>query len=398
VAPVNVPPDLLPSDALLPTRPAYGKGSLADLLPSVSAVLGVPGAQDVLGLRAHLEGISRVAVLLVDGLGAYQLPVAAPHAPVLADLAAGGGGRAGTLTTGFPSTTPVSLVTLGTGALPGAHGVLGFTTRKPDGAILNHIRWGDDPDPQQWQPVPTRLETAAAAGIAVTQVTRPEFEGTGLTVAANRGGAFLGAPDPVALADQMLAVLAAGAGPALVYGYHPDLDRYGHEDGVDSDSWRDAVRGVDKLLERLTDALPAGCALLVTADHGQLNIPVGGRIDIADEPALAAGLVAVAGEPRVRYLHVEDGALDDVLAAWRGVLGERAWVVTRDEAIAGAWYGPVPAAHRGRIGDVVVICLDRTVVLATGWEPPSVARLIAYHGSVTAAEMTVPLLTSCRTP
>ena len=395
---MNVPPDLLPSDALFPTRPAYGKGSLADLLPSVSAVLGVPGAQDVLGLGAHLDGISRVAVLLVDGLGAYQLPVAAPHAPVLADLAAGGGGHAGILTTGFPSTTPVSLVTLGTGALPGAHGVLGFTTRKPDGAILNHIRWGDDPDPQQWQPVPTRLETAAAAGIAVTQVTRPEFEGTGLTVAANRGGAFRGAPDAVALADQMLAVLAAGPGPALIYGYHPDLDRYGHEDGVDSDSWRDAARGVDRLLERLTHGLPAGCALLVTADHGQLNIPVAGRIDIADEPALAAGLVAVAGEPRVRYLHVEDGALDDVLAAWRGVLGERAWVLTREEAIAGGWYGPVPAAHQGRIGDVVVICLDRTVVLATGWEPPSVARLIAYHGSVTAAEMTVPLLTTCRTP
>jgi hypothetical protein len=395
---VKVPPDLLPSDALLPTRPAYGKGSLADLLPSVSAVLGVPGAQDVLGLGAHLEGISRVAVLLVDGLGAYQLPVAAPHAPVLADLAAGGGGHAATLTSAFPSTTPVSLVTLGTGVPPGAHGVLGFTTRKPDGGILNYIRWGDDPDPRQWQPVPTRLETAAAAGVAVTQVTRPEFKGSGLTVAANRGGAFRDAPDPVTLADQMLAALAAGPGPALVYGYHPDLDRHGHEDGVDSDSWREAARGVDELLERLTYALPAGCALLVTADHGQLNIPVDGRIEIAEEGALAAGLVAVAGEPRVRYLHVADGALDDVLAAWRGVLGERAWVLTREEAIAGGWFGPVPAAHRSRIGDVVVICLDRTVVLATGWEPPSVAGLVAYHGSVTAAEMTVPLLNFCRTP
>jgi hypothetical protein len=122
------------------------------------------------------------------------------------------------------------------------------------------------------------------------------------------------------------------------------------------------------------------------------------RIEIAEEPALAAGLVAVAGEPRVRYLHVADGALDDVLAAWRGLLGERAWVLTREEAIAGGWFGPVPAAHRSRIGDVVVICLDRTVVLATGWEPPSVAGLVAYHGSVTAAEMTVPLLNFCRTP
>jgi hypothetical protein len=44
----------------------------------------------------------------------------------------------------------------------------------------------------------------------------------------------------------------------------------------------------------------------------------------------------------------------------------------------------------------VVICLDRTIVLATGWEPPAVAALIAFHGSVTAAEMTVPLLSLVR--
>jgi Type I phosphodiesterase / nucleotide pyrophosphatase len=387
-----VPADHLPSEALLPARPAYGAGSLADLLPSVCAVLGVPDAGDVLGLTAHLDGVERIGVLLVDGLGADQLPVAALHAPVLAGLAAGARGHAATLTSGFPSTTPVSLVTLGTGAAPGAHGVLGFTVRKPDGGILNHIHWGDDPDPHAWQPVPTRLETAAAAGVAVTAVTRPEYEGSGLTVAANRGGTFAGAPDAGALAGRMLAALAAASGPALVYGYHPDLDQRGHEDGVDSAGWQAAARGVDVLLDRLVTGLPPRTALLVTADHGQLNVPMADRVDIADEPALAAGLTAVAGEPRVRYLHVEDGACEDVVAAWRGLLGDRAWVVTREEAVAEGWYGPVPPRHLGRIGDVVVICLDRTVVLASGREPPAVGRLVAYHGSVTRAEMTVPLL------
>jgi Type I phosphodiesterase / nucleotide pyrophosphatase len=378
--------DHLPAGALRPVRPAYGAGSLADLLPSVSAVLGVPGARDVLGLRARLDGVRRVAVLLVDGLGAYQVPVAVPHAPVLAGLAA----DAGTLTSGFPSTTPASLVTLGTGVPPGAHGVLGFTVRRPDGAILNHIRWADDPDPRAWQPVRTVFETAAADGVAVAVVSRPEHEGSGLSVAANRGGRFTGAAGADALARAMLAALDAGT-PALVHGYHPDLDQRGHEDGVDAPSWRAAARGLDVLLDRLVAGLPPDAALLVTADHGQLNV-TGPRFDIGADPALAAGVEAVAGEPRVRYLHVAAGARDDVLAAWRSVLGPAAWVLTRDEAIADGWYGPVPPAHAARIGDVVVICLDRHVVLATGWEPPSVARLVAFHGSVTAAEMTIPLL------
>jgi hypothetical protein len=387
---LEVPEDHLPEDAFRPVRPAYGTGSLADLLPSVSALLGVPGTADVLRLGERLDGADRIGVLLVDGLGTYQIPVAAPHAPVLAGLAAG----AGTLTSGFPSTTPVSLVTLGTGARPGEHGVVGFTVRKPDGGILNHIRWGDDPDPQTWQPVPTRLEVAAAAGVRVTQVTRPEFEGSGLTVSANRGGAFRGARDPDAVAREMLRALSAG--PGLVYGYHPDLDRCGHESGVDSPAWRDAARDVDRLLDTLAGGLPAGAALLVTADHGQINVPAALRYDMAAVPALQSGVTAVAGEPRVRYLYTVAGALDDVLAAWRAVLGEHAAVLTREEAIDGGWYGPVPPAHASRIGDVVVMCRGRAVVLAGGWEPPTVAGLIAYHGSTTAAEMTVPLLVARR--
>ncbi len=383
---MTVPDDRLPDGAFRTVRPAYGGGSLADLLPSVSALLGVPGADDVLGLGDRLGGVDRVALLLVDGLGAYQLPLIAPYAPRLAGLAAG----ARTLTSGFPSTTPVSLVTLATGARPGAHGVLGFTTRMPDGRILNHIRWGDDPAPGVWQPLPTRFETATAAGVAATAVTRPEFEGTGLTVATNRGAAFSGAADPATLAARMLDALRAG--PGLVYGYHPDLDKAGHEYGVGAPAWQDAARGVEDLLGRLLDALPGGSALLVTADHGQLNVPADRRIDMAGHPALSAGVTAVAGEPRVRYLHTAPGARDDVIAAWQEVFGPSARVLSRDRVIDEGWFGPVPPGHTGRIGDVVVICLDRTISLAGGWEPPTVGRLVAYHGSVTAAEMTVPLL------
>ncbi|WP_433829312.1 alkaline phosphatase family protein [Actinoplanes sp. CA-015351] len=387
---MSFPADGLPADALRIVRPAYGTGSLADLLPSVSAVLGVPGAVDVLGLTARLDGIDRVGVLLVDGLGAYQLPLASKHAPVLADLAAGGRGHAGTLTAGFPSTTPVSLVTLGTGVPPGAHGVLGFTVRRPDGRVLTHIAWGDDPDPREWQPVPTRLETAAAAGVDVTVVSKSAFEGSGLSLAANRGGRYVGADDGNAVAEGMLAALRRS--PGLVYGYHPDLDHFGHEDGIDSPTWQAAARGVDKILDQIVHGLPPNAALLVVADHGQLNVPLAGRYDMADISVLREGVVAVAGEPRVRYLYAAEGAQADVIANWRGVFGADAQVMTRDQAIGEGWFGEVPPSHTGRIGDVVVLCQRRAVALASEWEPAAAGRLVAYHGSATAAEMTIPLL------
>lgn len=384
-----VPDDGLPAGALRIVTPAYGTGSLADLLPSVSAVLGVPGAVDVLGLAERLDGVDRIGVLLVDGLGAYQVPLVSRHAPVLADLAAGGRGHAGTLTSGFPSTTPVSLVTLGAGVPPGAHGVLGFTVRRPDGRVLTHIAWDDDPDPREWQPEPTRMETAAAAGVAVTVVSRSAFQGSGLSLAANRGARYVGADDGAAVASGMLAALRS---PGLVYGYHPDLDHFGHEDGIDSPNWQSAARGVDAILDRIVHGMPPSAALLVVADHGQLNVPLSGRYDMAEIPALRDGVDAVAGEPRVRYLYAAPGAAADVMDNWRGVLGSAAAVMTRDEAIGAGWFGPVPPAHAGRIGDVVVLCQGRAVAVASGWEPAKAGQLVAYHGSATAAEMTVPLL------
>jgi hypothetical protein len=93
----EVPADHLRADALTPVSPAYGSGSLADVLPSVCAVLGVPGPADVLGLADALDGVDRVALLLVDGLGEYQVPVASAYAPILKDLAAG----SRSLTAGF---------------------------------------------------------------------------------------------------------------------------------------------------------------------------------------------------------------------------------------------------------------------------------------------------------
>ncbi|MET7834496.1 alkaline phosphatase family protein [Micromonospora sediminicola] len=370
--------------------PRYGGGSLVDVLPSALTLLGVPGAVDLLDLTPRLAGVRRIAVLLVDGLGWHQIPTAAPYAPTLAGLAATTGVP---LTSGFPSTTPTSLVSLGTGTPSGAHGVLGFTVRVPGtDRVLTHVDWSADPDPTRWQPVPTWYERARAAGVAVTVVSRPEFAGSGLTLAANRGGDYRGATGVDALAARMLTALAAGAGPTLVSGYHPDLDRHGHLSGIDSAPWRTAAAEVDALLARLVDGLPPDAALLVTADHGQLDIPAGHRVDLDTDPRLRAGVRVVAGEPRVRYLHVEPGAEADVVATWTGVLGGAADVLTRAEAVATGWFGPVPEAHLGRIGDVVVVCRDTYAVVATRSEPPVVSRLVAYHGADTAAEMTVPLL------
>jgi hypothetical protein len=372
--------------------PRYGTATLADVLPGAAAALGIPVDRgdlpaDPLGLTAALRGARRVALLLIDGLGADLLRAHADLAPTLAALA----GPAGDLSAPCPSTTPVSLATLGTGLPPGSHGILGFVTDIPgEDRTLNHVQWADDPDPDVWQARPTVFEQAAAAGVAAIAVGPYAYAGSGLTRAVYRGATYTGAVSHGDLCALVLESLAATS-RALVSGYIPELDLTGHVRGVDSPSWRAQLALVDRLVEELVGGLPEDAALLVTADHGMLDVPESSRFDLEEEPDLADGVRLVTGEPRARYVHARPGAQDDVLHRWREILGPRAWVGSREDAVASGVFGPVDDAVAARIGDVVALARGSWALTAPRLEPgPS--RLAAYHGSLTATELAIPLL------
>lgn len=366
----------------LPPGPSYAAGTLADLLPSVAAGLGVPGAVDRLGLG----DADRVVVLLVDGLGVRQLAAAADVAPGLAALLPGVG-----LQTGFPSTTPAGLGSLGTGLPPGAHGLVGAAFRLPEtGRTLWPLGWKDDPNPVATQPEPTVLERAARAGVAVTSVAPRAFAGSGLTRAALRGADYRGADSLGERVAETAAAIRRG-GRALVYAYLGDLDRTGHVHGVDSDHWRAELAHVDLVVAQLRAVLPAGAVLYVTADHGMVDCPDDARVDLDADPRLRDGVALVAGEPRARHVYARPGAAGEVAAAWREVLGERAWVVERAEALAAGWFGEVEPEYEERIGDVLAVARDATA-LASPSTDSIVSSLRGQHGALTPDELEVPLL------
>ncbi len=365
--------------------PAYGSATIADLLPSLGAHLGVSGCrEDVLGL----PNAERYVVVLVDGLGWHLVRGAIRDAPYLASLL--GDGRP--ITAGVPSTTVTSLASLGTGLPPGQHGMAGYTSRVPStGEILNALTWESDLLARAYQPKPTLFERAVEAGVAVSSVALERFEFSGLTEAALRGPAFVGYTDERATDRRIeLTVAAALQGRrSLVYAYERELDHTGHVEGCGSLQWLTHLSRIDAMVERLRDELPEDVVLIVTGDHGMVDVPRHHQILAEDEPELMAGVDALAGEGRFRQLYVDRDRPSAVAARWADRLGELAWVRTRDEAIEEGWFGTVDPELRERWGHVLVALRTDWAVMTRQF--PRELSLVGMHGSLTAAEMTVPL-------
>lgn len=356
-------------------------------MPAVAVALGAPSQLDP-GLLS-LPSAPRGVVMLVDGLGDVLLRSRSGHAPYLRSLLAHGY----RLSSGFPSTTATSMGSFGTGLVPGRHGLVGYEVLDPDrDVLLNELSWEPYVDPLTWQPNPTVFEHLDAARVPVTRIGPGYFDGSGLTESALRGGVFTSAESLEARVEA--AIAASRATPrGLVYVYWGDLDKVGHVHGCQSWEWGEELGRIDEAVRRLAEGLPDDAFLLVTADHGMVDVALDRRIDLAHEPELSAGVRHSGGEPRALHLYCEPGAAADVAQTWTARLGAQAWVRNREQAIAQGWFGPVSERVLPRIGDVVVATAGEIAIVDSRHHRPQLLALIGLHGSLTTEETAVPLLT-----
>ena len=366
-------------EATTPVVPAYHDACVTALVPAL-----LEGSAAPAWLPAKVLQARQILLLVLDGLGWLQLRDRTEVAPTLTDMAGG------PITTVAPSTTAAALTSISTGLPPGEHGVVGYriavggSSGPPHGEILNALRWstgnGDARrrhDPRLFQP----CEMFGSQRPPV--VTRAQFADSGFTAAHLSDTRLFGYADRVGLVDQVLGAFAREE--PFVYAYWDDIDRTAHEFGL-AERYNDELAACDAMVAELLHRLPAGTAVVVTADHGQVH--VGERL--IHLPAEVTGLVdGQSGEARFRWLHSRPGAASDLLAAAHQAFDHVGWVRSVDEVVSAGWLGDrVTSTARGRLGDVAVVARDPVAFV----DPAEVSsiELIGRHGSLTAAEMLVP--------
>jgi len=361
-----------------PLLPDYSGACISNVIP---ALLG--HAEIGRGwMPEGVEDADQVVLLVIDGLGWDQLQTHAEVAPVLASLSGG------PISTVVPSTTATALTSLTTGAPPGEHGVVGYRIRV-DGSTLNVLRWTTEHGDARNRIVPSDFQTSdlfLAQQPAV--ISRSEFHESGFTSAHLDTGNYVGYRTTASMIHEVTTRLHGG--DRFVYAYYDGLDRIGHEYGHGG-HYLAELAYVDAMVEAIRSRMPDGAALLITADHGQV---VTGNDCVEFDNDVLRLTNAMSGEARFRWLHARPGRTEDLLAAARDAHGHQAWVEPVEAVVDGGWLGPqVCDAARARLGDVAVVPHGVRAFV----EPADMGRrLIGRHGSLTAAEMRVPLLLASR--
>jgi hypothetical protein len=363
---------------MLPAAKSH-RFSLTDVLSNcLSAVRGERG-------NLGLPTVQHAVVLLVDGLGSVALEAHRGYARRL--LAAP---RVDVIQSVFPSTTASALASLTTGVLPGLHGLIGYLGFDSGGdRVINQLTgWGGDLDPGSWQRVPTLFERAAAEGIPAFAVGPDRYRDSGFSAAVLRGAEYRSGES---IATRLAEVRRNHAAHprTLSYVYAPELDVVAHAKGLASDAWSAALDDVDAAVGAFAATLGPTAGLLVTGDHGGLDIPRDDHIIVG--PELLGDVRHVSGEPRCLALHLEPGAdVAAVAVRWQEAEGSRAWIATRDEAIAAGFYGAVDPDVMPRIGDVLVAARKRIAYYLE--ENDRGRSMVGQHGSLTPDEIHIPLL------
>ncbi|MCU1438424.1 MAG: alkaline phosphatase family protein [Naasia sp.] len=369
---------------MVPTALAVGPHLRAVLPSCVAALAGEDNALRLPRLRSAI-------VLVVDGLGAASLKARAGHARTLA----GALNKTTTITTGVPTTTAAALSTLMTAALPGDHGVVAYAALDPvaDRVVNQLSGWGGTVDPLVWQRRRTVFEDAAGRVRSVA-VGPKKYRTSGLTAAILRGAEYVAADSIAERFDA--AVTAAAEEGTLVYLYVPEADQAAHGSGWQSDRWTEALEEIDGAVAGAVRRLPRGTGLLVTADHGILDVPDGRHILFDERADLVDGVRHVGGEPRMVHLYFEPDLAEAERAAlverWRDAESARAWVRTRQEATDEGWFGPVAPEVAPRIGDLLIAARGLVAYYDTRIAGAGARSMVGQHGSWTPEETRVPLL------
>lgn len=362
---------------MLPALP-QAFGNLKDVFRSAyDSINGLPNP-------LNLPRVKNALVIMVDGLGWENINQFPGHAPFIKKhMTKQAKGFAG-----FPSTTAASIVSLATGAEPSVHGFIGYRIfDREKSESVNLLTGLDSNSVSRYLKVPNISEQTQ-----IVVVSRPEYKDSGFSSATFPNARFIGEEKISRRFDLANEELNSGSGK-IIYLYVPELDQTAHRFGSRSDKWVQLLELVDSELKILISTVQPNRGVVLTADHGVIDVPTEGHIYLDECDALSNRLLDVGGDPRATFLYfvpeVDIQSMKSELNVW---LGESAHVVDVPELVEAGLYSSEVLAHRNITPDLVVLAGAKRVTYHRNFAKPASLNMIGQHGGVSAEETTIPIV------
>jgi hypothetical protein len=377
-------------------RPDAQHANLVDLSRAMAHLCGadVPLDDDAARLASLIGAADHYVFVLLDGFGMHLvegLPATDWFREHLARE----------LRTVFPTSTAPALTSLATGAWPAEHAVPGWWTHLPAAGLTATIlpfaerfterplgEFGVEPSAAfATPPLPARF-ARRCLWVSPSNISASTYSRYSSADAARYGYRSLGSAVRAVLQGIDLAT-----DPTYTYVYVPFVDTAEHEDGPRATSVTRAVDHARARLRALVEALDGRARVVITADHGQVEVPPDGRV-IFDrhDPLMALLEHPPSCEPRAAAFHVRRDALERFREGFAARLADRFALLTIDEVDELRLLGPVALAAetRLRLGDCLAIPRGRDVIL---YEPkPELRAMRGFHGGLTPDEVRIPLI------
>src|SRR5690606_39035862 len=139
--------------------------------------------------------------------------------------------------------------------------------------------------------------------------------------------------------------------------------------------------------------LPADVGIVITADHGMVDVASEQQVVFDLSDADFAPVVAFGGEPRFRSFYLSEGSDAEKFAQLLAEReGRRAWVASREDAIAAGVFGARVAPEvAARLGDVLLAARGQVAYYWTTDDPQSF-DMVGQHGTLSDEERGIPLM------
>jgi predicted AlkP superfamily pyrophosphatase or phosphodiesterase len=332
----------------------------------------------------NLSKVESVIVVMIDGLGYENVLSARPGfmRSSLSDL--------DFAHCGFPSTTASSIASFATGTDASSHGLIGYSVfDRSLGETVNLLSGLDRFSILDYFKASPLSEKSRAPVHAVTLAT---YENSGFT-RATMHRATHHFDNEIADRFNTALRLTRDEPGCLVYVYVPELDKQAHRSGVDSSHWHELFDTVQREVQMLAAKVASNVGLLVTADHGVVDVTQANHVYLDDMAYLDDQLVGVSGDPRSPYLYLKDSdTLPEISSFLSESFGESAAVVTPAELVELHYWSASILEDRDVLPDLVILALENIAIYHRGFAKPASLRVIGQHGSITEQETKVPTL------